>query len=251
MNKELKDNMNLQDNRIEGENTQKKNKFFAINNKKLISGVVGLALVVGSMGINAVVSGNQNKDSNKVGKIGTEALNIQSAETVSQTEVKENKSLDKNKVTDLLSISIGVDDVIDVIRKTGNNAKVTSVKTENENGKLVYLVELKDENTTYKFKIDAKSKEVLSMGSEEIYKLTDTFDDRNVESSIAISLEDAKNIAKSKVENSKIKEIYLKDNEEGKLKYEVIIEKDSKVETVEVDSETGEFNKFEEAVQYK
>src|SRR5690625_2492647 len=107
--------------------------------------------------------------------------------------------------------------------------EITEIEQETEFNRAVYEVEIKTEDREYDIKLDGETGEILNISETPV---------KNKTKEAIISIEEAKRIALEEF-SGKIDDIDL-DIEDGRLIYEVEIERGDEEAEMEIDAYTGE-----------
>ncbi|WP_404447175.1 PepSY domain-containing protein [Sutcliffiella horikoshii] len=173
--------------------------------------------------------------------VGAEALkNEDTKETLKQVQVAD-PSGEKTSVT--------LKEATDIVLAKVENGVLTEAEKDRENGRLVYEMEVENEEYEFEFKVDAENGEIIKEKREERRERRGqkaaTGENGNTENATTdeavISIGEAKGIAKKEVPGE-LEDIEL-ERENGKLVYEVEINNhqngDDDDVTVYVDAITG------------
>jgi uncharacterized membrane protein YkoI len=168
--------------------------------KKLVIGTLGAALVFGG----AFAVGAANNEA------------VKPTATVSTEKT-------------LLSI-----DEVEKIALQKVNGVVESIELEKERGKTVYEIDIEKDNIDYDLHIDAYSGEVYSVTTDD-----DDFDDDGYHISHSKLISQAKAVAIAEKEvNGKMVEVD-RDEDDGRIKYDIELKTSNGEAEVEIDASTG------------
>jgi uncharacterized membrane protein YkoI len=170
--------------------------------------------------------------------VGAEALkNEDTKETLKQVQVAE-PSGEKAGIT--------LEEASDIVLAKVENGVIHEVEKDRENGRLVYEIEVKNDEYEFEFKVDAANGEIIKEEREKhLGQKAATGENGNSENAAkdeaVISIGEAKGIAKKEVPGE-LEDIEL-ERENGKLVYDVEIKNyqngDDDDVTVYVDAITG------------
>ncbi len=171
--------------------------------------------------------------------VGAEALkNEDTKETLKQVQVTE-PSEEKAGIT--------LAEASDIVLEKVENGVIHEAEKDRENGRLLYEIEVKNDEYEFEFKVDAENGEIIKEEKEERRggKAAAAGENGNTENAVkdeaVISIGEAKGIAKKEVPGE-LEDIEL-ERENGKLLYEVEIKNhqngDDDDVTVYVDAITG------------
>lgn len=172
--------------------------------------------------------------------VGAEALkNEDTKETLKQVQVAE-PSGEKAGIT--------LAEASDIVLAKVENGVIHEAEKDRENGRLVYEIEVKNDEYEFEFKVDAENGEIIKEEKDErrggkaaIGENGNSGNTANAKDEAVISIGEAKGIAKKEVPGE-LEDIEL-ERENGKLVYEVEIKNhqngDDDDVTVYVDAITG------------
>ena len=158
----------------------------------------------------------------------TDTSSSDSSSTNSTSKGIENKEFDYS-----------MEDAVQVFNDTFANAKITSVKIDNDSNSYVYEVEGYNDTNSVEIKMDANSGEVIKKDDSD--DRDDTSGDDVLDLEGLVSPQEAMKAALDEVGSGYAKEWGL-DSKDGKMYYEIDIE-DSKQanDDVHIDAKTGDF----------
>ncbi|CAG9622066.1 PepSY domain-containing protein [Sutcliffiella rhizosphaerae] len=138
---------------------------------------------------------------------------------------------------------ISISEASEIVLEKVENGVIKEAEKDRENGRIIYEIEVKNDEYEYDFKVDAQTGDILKEERDERdgkKRQRVTSEGTNGENSPRISFEEAEEVALNEV-NGVIDDIEL-DRENGKLVYEVEIDTnqgDDDDVTVYVDAVTG------------
>lgn len=168
------------------------------------------------------------------------------AEALKNEDTKENLKQVQVATTSKEEAGITLSEASDIVLAKVENGVIKEAEKDRENGRLVYEIEVKNDQYEFDFKVDASNGEIIKEEKEERdgKKASVTGGNENAEAGeneAVISIDEAIGIAKKEAPG-KLEDIEL-ERENGKLVYEVEIENfengDDEDVTVYIDAITG------------
>ncbi len=168
------------------------------------------------------------------------------AEALKNEDTKENLKQVQVATTSKEEAGITLSEASDIVLAKVENGVIKEAEKDRENGRLVYEIEVKNDQYEFDFKVDASNGEIIKEEREERdgKKASVTGGNENAdagENEAVISIDEAIGIAKKEAPG-KLEDIEL-ERENGKLVYEVEIENfengDDEDVTVYIDAITG------------
>lgn len=194
--------------------------------------------------LNGELLSEKTKETNWIPEITTASASQPEASTTAPESTKdaENQGTETTETPASGREKIGNERAKEIAlgKAEAENAKITEMKLEREDGRLVYEGEMKDASYEYEFEIDAYTGVVLKWEKEAVKKRQENTSEHPAEEPNTIGKDAAASIALAKAKESGAFLVKIKlDHEDGRLVYEGEIRDNSYEYEFEIDAYTG------------